>query len=63
MENMTLKQSVLPMANKFLNAIESPVMETCSDILQVTNDTIISQKKLTMTCRADEQGCLHLWIW
>ena len=27
--NMTLKQSVHHMANKFLNVVESPVMEVC----------------------------------
>ena len=32
--NMTLKQSVHHMANKFLNAAESPVMKVCYDILQ-----------------------------
>ena len=34
--NMTLKQSAHHMANHSLNAVESPDMEACYDILQLT---------------------------
>ena len=34
--NMTLKQSVHCVANKFLNAVESPVVEGCYDILPLS---------------------------
>ena len=33
--NISLKESVCHMANKFLNAVESPMMEACYDILQL----------------------------
>ena len=51
--NMTLKQSVCHMANKFLNAVESLVMEACYILqLPITQSSI--KKEFIMTCLPNE---------
>ena len=52
--NFTLKQGVHHMDNKFLSAVESPVMEVCYDILQILITRTSFQKEFIMTCRSDE---------
>ena len=52
--NITLKQSVNGVVRKFLNVVESPVMEACYNIIQLPTTQSSIKKEFIMTCRLDE---------
>ena len=52
--NFSLKESVCHMANKFLNAVESPMMEACYDILQLPITQSSVKKEYVSTCPESE---------
>ena len=51
---MILQQSVHLVTYKFLNAVESPIMEACYDILQLPITQSSGKNEFFKTCRSDE---------
>ena len=52
--NASLKESVCHMANKFLNAVESPEMEACYNVLQLPITQSSIKKEYISTCPENE---------